>query len=128
MKFKGRLAYFAHSMRKYNSKEELEQLGYLRSAFQGTVICPNNNLGEFGDMQPYLDVVSKMDVLFVAEYFDWIGSGVRKEIKEARKYKIPIYVIRKENDQYVLKKLKRVKPLKPLSKPSAFSANIEVYT
>lgn len=128
MEFKGRLAYYAHSIRKYNSKEEREHLKFLQSIFPGSVICPNNNLGELGSIEPYLDIVSKMDVLFVAEYFDWIGTGVRREIKEARRYKIPIYVLRKENDELVLRKLKRVKPLKPLSRFTAFSANIEVYS
>tara|TARA_Y100001954_G_C15716157_1_gene555720 strand:+ start:481 stop:867 length:387 start_codon:yes stop_codon:yes gene_type:complete len=127
MELEGRLAYFAHSKRKYNSKEEFEQLNYLEFVFSGTVICPNNNLGELGSIQPYLDVVSKMDFLFVAEYHDWIGTGVRLEIKEARKNNIPIYVIRKGKNGFVLRKLKRVKSRQPLDKVTHFAANLEVY-
>lgn len=126
MKFKGRLAYFAHSMAKYNTKDEKEQLEFLRKVFLGTVICPNNNLGEMGSMKPYLDVVSKVDVLFVAEFNGFIGTGVRKEINEAQKHKTPVFVLRMEDREYTLKEFRKVLPLKPINQNTFFSAKLQL--
>ena len=61
--------YYAHSKKIYDTKVEKKQLKYLKNRFKEyNVICPNNDIGELGSIQPYLDVVSQCEMLICSEY------------------------------------------------------------
>ena len=109
---KKKAAYYAHSMRKYNSEIEARELELIKSHFNGNVICPNNDLGEMGSIEPYLRVVSLTSAVYATEYRDYVGSGVFDECTHAMSLNIPVYVVRldKENNFHVLplKSIERV--------------------
>ncbi|MFM2196204.1 MAG: hypothetical protein RL092_1804 [Bacteroidota bacterium] len=97
-------AYYAHSMRKYNSEIEARELKFIELHFDGNVICPNKDLGELGSIEPYLRVVSLTTAVYATEYRDYVGSGVFDECVHAMSLNIPVYVVRldKDNNFYVL--------------------------
>ena len=99
--------YYAHSKNIYYTQEERDQLKFLRSHFP-KVLCPNNDVGELGAMQPYLDIIEKkcQGVVF-SEWFDLVGRGVWEEVKHARKLKKPVYVLRKVDGEYKIFKFSR---------------------
>jgi len=103
------LAYYAHSMEIYNSDREAFEYDFISENFNGFVICPNNHLGEKGDIKPYLDIVKKTQTLFVSEYQGYVGLGVYQEIQIAIKNKIPIYVIYHVPMDVVLKPFQNMK-------------------
>ena len=98
--------YYAHSKNIYGTEEERMQLKFLRTKFS-KVLCPNNDVGELGGMQPYLDIIEKKcsGVVF-SEWFDLVGRGVWEEVKHAKKLKQPIYGLRKVDDKYKLFKFR----------------------
>ena len=85
--------YYAHSKKTYSSAREKHELAFIRSIYPNT-ICPNNDLGEFGKIWPYLIVVKNRDMLIVSEYKKRVGAGVFAEILEAFKNNIPVEVLR----------------------------------
>ena len=96
-----RKAYYAHSMKIYNSKREAEEYAYIKSIFKGNVVCPNKDLGELGSMNRYLKVVSDADAVYATEFNGRVGKGVFEECETALKLGIPVYVVRKgENGFY----------------------------
>lgn len=92
---KGR-AYFAHSKRKYNTLEEVEELAFIKKHFGGEVICPNTHLGELGDIEHYLEVIQSVDCVYVTEYCELIGRGVYDECAYALENKIKVLVVRRD--------------------------------
>ena len=101
---KTKSAYYAHSMRKYNSVEEVEEFTFILNHFKGKVICPNKHLGELGGIEPYLKVIEKTSVVYATEYMNYVGSGVFEECAFALSNDIPVLVLRKDsnNNFYVL--------------------------
>lgn len=97
-------AYYAHSIRIYNSKLEKEEFDFINNRCKGKVICPNKELGELGDIKKYLEVVKSCKEVYISEYGGMIGKGVFAECKTALKENIPVYIIRKDIDKkfYVL--------------------------
>jgi hypothetical protein len=94
-------AYYAHSMRKYNTPIEKEEFAFIEECFKGLVICPNKHIGDLGRIEPYLNVVESSCAVFASEYQNCIGWGVYTECTFALERKIPVYLIRKdENNQY----------------------------
>ena len=91
-------AYYAHSMRIYNSAIEKNEFDFIKKRFKGKVICPNNELGELGDIKKYIEVVKKCKAVYISEYLGMIGKGVYEECKTAFKKKIPTYIVRKDVD------------------------------
>jgi len=71
--------YWAHSKKIYNTPEEAEILAVLEKVFD-KVVCPNRDIGEKGDIQPYLDAIDDCDAVIVSEYQDHIGKGVYDEV------------------------------------------------
>lgn len=90
------LGYFAHSKEIYNTKEEAEVLDALKERFYGHIICPNNHIGELFELDPYLEIVEKVDLVFVYEYEGYVGKGVYGEVEEALLCNIPVYVYRRK--------------------------------
>lgn len=74
--------YWAHSKKIYNTPEEAEILAILEKCFD-EVVCPNRDIGEKGDIKPYLDAIDGCDVVIVSEYQDKIGRGVHDEVNYA---------------------------------------------
>ncbi len=97
-------AYYAHSMRIYNSKLEKEEFDFINNRYKGKVICPNKELGELGDINKYLEIVKNCKEVYISEYHGMIGKGVFDECKTALNENIPVYIIRKDIDKkfYVL--------------------------
>lgn len=89
-------AYFAHSKKKYNTAEEAAELAFIQKHFKGEVICPNNNLGELGSIEPYLNVIHLVICVYVSEYFGMIGRGVYDECHFALTNGINVLVVRKD--------------------------------
>ena len=86
--------YFAHSKKIYNSKEESRILDFLYNQFgKNNVICPNNDMGELGSIDPYLLQVSKSKLVIVRQYKRHIGRGVYEEINKALKLNIPVKLV-----------------------------------
>ena len=88
-------AYYAHSMRKYNSSEEAEEIAFIQKHFKGEVICPNVNLGELGNIERYLEVIKSVDCVYATEFRGYIGRGVFDECTFALKNKIKVFAVRK---------------------------------
>jgi hypothetical protein len=91
-----RTAYFAHSKRKYNTADEAAELAFIQKHFKGEVICPNNNLGELGGIEPYLKVIQSTICVYVSEYFGMIGRGVYDECHFALTNGINVVAVRKD--------------------------------
>jgi hypothetical protein len=49
------LAYYAHSKLSYGMPREKDELAFLEQSYR--VICPNRDIGERGEMEPYLTAV-----------------------------------------------------------------------
>ena len=95
---KSKQAYYAHSMRIYNSTTEKNEFDFIKKRFKGKVICPNNELGELGDIKKYLEVVKKCKAVYISEYLGMIGKGVFLECETALKKDIPTFIVRKDVD------------------------------
>jgi hypothetical protein len=80
-------------MKIYNTEREQKELQFLKSKYQ-KVVCPNNDIGELGGIQPYLEIVKKMDIVVFSEYQNHIGKGVYEEVKTALMNNIPVKVLR----------------------------------
>jgi hypothetical protein len=89
-------AYYAHSMRKYNSIDEAEERAFIQKKISGEVICPNLNLGELGDIEHYLEVIKSVECVYATEFKGYIGRGVFDECEFALKNKINVFVVRKD--------------------------------
>jgi hypothetical protein len=89
-------AYYAHSKRKYNSLEEVEEMSFIQKHFRGIVICPNKDLGQLGKMEDFLKVVKSAVRVYVTEYFGFIGKGVFEECSLALQNNIEVFVVRKD--------------------------------
>lgn len=118
-------AYYAHSMRKYNTKIESIEYDFILKHFKGCVICPNKDLGELGGIEPYLKIIETTSALYVSEYMNCVGIGVFKECSFALSKKIPVFVLRKdEKDEYYIVSLVGIEKL-PKS-TSVFYGNLIV--
>ena len=101
---KSNLAYYAHSMRKYNTTIENDEYDFISNHFKGEVICPNKHLGELGDIEPYLRVIETTSVVYASEFLNSIGKGVFDECRFALLRNIPVFVVRQneQNEFYIL--------------------------
>jgi len=89
--------YYAHSMKIYDSIKEKDELRFLKRKYKKeNVVCPNNDLGELGDIERYKKFIKRNCKAVVAsEYKNCIGRGVYEELKTALTNKIPCFLIRK---------------------------------
>jgi hypothetical protein len=108
-------AYYAHSMRKYNETIEAEEYAFIKDHHKKFVICPNLHLGELGGIEPYLNIIKTVSVVYASEYLDLIGRGVYEECSVALENYIPVLVLRKNeiNAFFVVPLLKIEKVEKP---------------
>ena len=108
MKIKGKSAYYSHSIRIYNTKEERDFFAAINKKFMGTVICPNNHIGKLTNKQDYASIVKKMDCIFVSEYKEYIGCGSYRECSIAIKDSIPVYLVEKNGNAFSFRLVKSV--------------------
>lgn len=93
--------YFAHSMLDYNSKKEKDVLKIIKKTFPNPVICPNNDIGELGGIEPYLRYVEKCGMVVVLEHDRSVGRGVFVEVCHAIRKKIPVVVYRVSKKKFL---------------------------
>jgi hypothetical protein len=106
--------YFAHSKRLFGTKLENEILQVLRKFFPCTawLIIDPSQLKFPPNEDPllyFLLVVKMCQAVVFVEYKDHVSRGVYREIEEALKNKISVYVIRKICDNYRLFRFKKMK-------------------
>lgn len=89
------VAYYAHSMIKYGSSEEKEELDFI-SKLPGIykIINPalikNRGIG----MQQYYRLIDECDVVIFSEYKEHIGAGVYEEVEYAISNNKVVYLLR----------------------------------
>lgn len=86
-----KIVYFAHSKLSYGTRRENKELLFLQSKF-ARIIDPNKDMGELGDIKPYLTVLSLCDLVVVSAFIDnFVGKDAFSEVELALKLKIPVY-------------------------------------
>lgn len=100
------MIYYAHSKRIYNTKREGKELAYLKKKYGMQILDPNNNMGELGSMEPYLEKVRRCNTLVCSEFDKHVGRGVYSEIAEALKHKKKVFVLRRNLLGFRLHKVK----------------------
>ena len=114
---KVKLIYFAHSRQIYGTKVEKQILLYLSKKFgRINVCCPNNDMGELGSIEPYLEKVANSSMVIVHQFKNHVGKGAYQEVKEALAKNILVKVIicgkgrmRSGPPRYDLKEVKAIK-------------------
>ncbi|MCD6514732.1 MAG: hypothetical protein J7L07_07390 [Candidatus Odinarchaeota archaeon] len=84
--------YFAHPMIEYDTLEEERNISLIKKHFKNATIV-NPKKYRFKDMDSYLRIVSKCDVIVFKKFKEFITAGVGKEINFAFKRNIPVYEI-----------------------------------
>ena len=74
-------AYYAHSMKIYDTPQEKAELKFLRKEYD--VICPNNDIGSLHPFNRYLNIVRWSDILVISVYEGHITAGVYAEAQHA---------------------------------------------
>jgi hypothetical protein len=92
------LGYYSHSKRIFNTEIEKLEYEYLKSNFNGNLICPNQHLQKFDNIRPYLEFIRKVDYLFVTECEGFLGKGSYEECAYALEQFIPVYLLRKKGN------------------------------
>jgi hypothetical protein len=92
------LGYFSHSKRTFDTDIEKLEYEFLKSNFNGNLICPNQHLEKFDTIRPYLEFIRKVDYLFVTEYEGYLGKGSYQECAYALEQFIPVYLLRKKGN------------------------------
>ena len=105
MRKKYQLAYYAHSIKKYNTEQETLEYQFAKDMFHGFVICPNKHMEDVRIIEPYLDIVERVDVVYASEYNGCVGMGVFKECERALKFGIPVFVIKPSGVTFELEEL-----------------------
>lgn len=90
-----KLGYHSHSTRTYNTEIEKLEQEFLEKIFFGQILCPNKNLTSAKITEHYLEIVKKVDCLFVSEIDGFLGKGSFGECEMAFQENIPVFVIKK---------------------------------
>lgn len=93
------LGYYSHSKRIFNTDVEKSEYNFLKSNFNGNIICPNQHFEKFDTIEPYLEFIKKVDYLFVTEYEDYLGKGSFEECAFAIERFIPVYLLISKGDK-----------------------------
>jgi hypothetical protein len=104
-KIKGNVAYYSHPRSLYNTSIEKKVLKNINKIFKGTVICPNNNIGDLNDPRDYLTISGKADVIFVSpspEHEGYLSNGCFKEVENALNNNIPVFMIKIKKVHFML--------------------------
>lgn len=95
MKNTFKLGYHSHSTRIYNTDIETNEQGFLETFFFGQIICPNKTLTNAKITEHFLEIIKKVDCVFVSEIEGYLGKGSFGECAMAFHENIPVYVIKK---------------------------------
>lgn len=95
MKDTFKLGYHSHSTRTYNTEIEKKEQDFLGTFFLGQIICPNKTLTNAKITEHYLEIIKKVDCVFVSEIDGYIGKGSFGECEMAFQENIPVFVIKK---------------------------------
>lgn len=98
MNNKYHLGYYSHSKRIFDTEIEKLEYEFLKSNFNGNLICPNQHLEKFDTIRPYLEFIRKVDYLFVTEYEGYLGKGSYEECAYALEQFIPVYLLQKKGN------------------------------
>jgi len=98
--------YYAHSKCIYNTPREKSELKWLRKKF-AKVLDPNSDMGELGDVNPYLRAVGEHDAVVCSEYKGYIGKGVYHEVDHALRCGRKVWCLRKRLGVFYLKPVKK---------------------
>ncbi|MFA5395452.1 MAG: hypothetical protein WC346_05460 [Methanogenium sp.] len=83
--------YFAHSKLSYGTRREAEEFLFLKKHFE-RIINPNTDLGELGDIKPYLVVASLCDAVVVSAFIDdFVGKGCFDEVETVLRSNKPVF-------------------------------------
>lgn len=99
--------YYAHSKRIYGTKREERELRFLKKKFS-QIVDPNKDIGEKGNVNPYLKVVSDCNIMVCSEFKKHIGVGVFQEVKYALGKKKEVLCLRRKHHFY-FRKVKTVR-------------------
>ena len=92
------LGYYSHSKRIFGTDVEKLEYDFIKSNFNGNIICPNQHLEKFDTIEPFLEFIKKVDFLFVTEYDGYLGKGSYEECAYALEEFIPVYVLLKKRN------------------------------
>jgi len=95
-----KIAYYSHNRRKYNTKEESEEMSFIENHFEGVALCANKDIGELGSIQKYLEAILDVHQVYVAECEGCVEKGVYEECAHAIENGIPVLLIRKGENGY----------------------------
>lgn len=93
-------AYFAHSMKDYDTEKENRELQFLRKAFN--VICPNRDIGDLYPFSRYFNLVRWADIVVVSEHEGYLTAGVYNEATYAIQNNIEVFLIHPSTTDYTL--------------------------
>ncbi len=96
------LGYYSHSKRIFGTEVEKLEFEFLKSNFNGNLICPNQHLEKYNTIEPYLEFIKKVDYLFVSEYDGYLGRGSYEECAFAIEEFIPVYLLTTNGDKMEL--------------------------
>ncbi len=123
-----KLGYFSHNTKKNNTEAEQKEYAYIHSSFNGFTICPNKHMGQIGDMPNYLDIISKVDVVFTSELNGFVGLGVYNECKHALEIGTPVFVVQEYEAGFRLFELKSLKRTNSFNLHSYAELNTKKYS
>lgn len=105
---KGRLAYFSHSIKHYDTEEERNLYVYLNQIFEGFIICPRQHLGELSNPKDYARIARNTDCVFVMPVTsgsNQISTGCFSEIVAALKNNKQVFFAVQFDESFTLKKV-----------------------
>ena len=93
------LGYYSHSKRIFGTDVEKLEYDFLKSNFNGNIICPNQHLEKYNTIEPFLEFIKKVDYLFVTEYDGYLGKGSYEECSVAIEEFKPVYVLKTKGNK-----------------------------
>lgn len=93
------LGYYSHSKKIFDTEFEKLEYDFIKSNFNGNLICPNQHLEKFDTIEPYLEFIKKIDFLFVTQYDGYLGKGSYEECSVAIEEFKPVYLLKTKGDK-----------------------------
>lgn len=87
------IAYYAHSMQKYGSNEEKEELDFI-SKLPEIYRVINPATINYSGMEQCFRLIDNCNVVIFSEYKEHIGKGVHSEVKYAFSNNKPVFLLR----------------------------------
>ena len=94
-----KVGYYSHSKRIYNTDAEKAEYDFLKTNFNGKIICPNQHSQKFVSKETFLDFINNVDYVFVTEFDGYLGKGSYEECAFALEKFIPVYLLLKRGEE-----------------------------